>query len=275
MTTSTQPDSALLPHFRQGTGEPLLLLHGIGSQFGVWAPVIQALVGERDVIAPNLPGFGDAPPMRTPERPSVAGLADAVEAFMDGLELESAHAAGHSLGGWIALELARRGRARSVTALSPAGMWSRSERLRVRVSLRVSVATIKLTNRWLEQIMARDRGRNVMMGRMMFHPERLPPEIATLAARNLAFSPGMLPTLAITTGERFSTGLGIDVPVTVAWGTRDRLLYPAQADHLSSLLPGARLVSLNDCGHVPTFDDPDAVAEVLLSGSEGETIGNG
>ncbi len=243
------------------------MLHGIGSQFGVWAPVIQALMAKRDVIAPNLPGFGDAPMMHPPARPDVAGFTDSVEAFMDRLGLETAHLGGNSLGGWVALELARRGRARSVTALSPAGMWSPAGALYVRTSFRASVAMLKLIDRWLEQIMARGAGRAVLMGQVMAHPVRLAPEIATLAARNLAVSPGTLPALALTSHERFTSGAGIRVPVTVAWGTRDRVLLPRQARRVKALVPQARLISLSGCGHVPTFDDPEAVAKVLLDGS--------
>jgi pimeloyl-ACP methyl ester carboxylesterase len=266
---TTQPETQLLPHFRAGTGEPLVLLHGIGSQFGVWAPVIEALMAQRDVIAPNLPGFGEAPMMAAPARPDIAGFTDAVEAFMDRLEVENAHVAGNSLGGWIALELARRGRARSVTALSPAGMWSPAGALYVRASFHMSVVVLKLIDRWLEQIMARGAGRALLMGQVMAHPARLAPEIATLAARNLAASPGTLPALALTSRESFTSGAGIRVPVTVAWGARDLVLFPRQARRLLALVPQARLVPLPGCGHVPTFDDPQAVAQVLLAGSAG------
>ncbi len=264
---ASEQDAELLPHVRLGIGEPLLLLHGVGSQFGVWAPVIETLIAERDVIAPNLPGFGDAPMMRPPARPDIRGYTDAVEAFMDRLELKTAHLAGNSLGGWIALELARRGRARSVTALSPAGMWSPAGAFYVRGSTRASVATLKLIDRWLEQIMARGVGRAVLMGQVMAHPVRLAPEIATLAARNLAVSPGTLPAIALTSRESFTSGAGIQVPVTVAWGSRDLVLFPHQARRLTTLVPQARLIRLPGCGHVPTFDDPRAVAQVLLSGS--------
>ncbi len=264
---STTPETTLLPHFRAGTGEPLLLLHGIGSQFGVWAPVIEALMAQRDVIAPNLPGFGDAPMLSPPARPDIMGYTDAIEAFMDRLELPSAHVAGNSLGGWLALELARRKRAVSVTALSPAGMWSRAGALYVLASFSASVAVLKLIDRWLDQIMAHDAGRALLMGQVMAHPVRLAPEIATLAARNLAAAPGTLPALVATTREAFRSGAGIRVPVTVAWGSRDLVLRPHQARRLQALIPQARVIPLPGCGHVPTFDDPQAVARVLLDGS--------
>jgi len=267
--TSPTPEAPLLPHFRAGTGAPLLLLHGIGSQFGVWAPVIETLMAQRDVIAPNLPGFGDAPMLAPPARPDIVGYTDAIEAFMDRLDLPSAHVAGNSLGGWIALELARRRRALSVTALSPAGMWSRAGAYYVVASFGASVAILKLIDRWLEQIMAHGAGRALLMGQVMAHPARLAPEIATLAARNLAAAPGTLPALLATGREAFTSGAGIRVPVTVAWGSRDLVLPARQARRLQALVPQARLVPLPGCGHVPTFDDPQAVARVLLEGSAG------
>ena len=261
-----------LPHFRAGSGEPLVLLHDIGGQFGVWAPVIGALTAARDVVAPNLPGFADAPSLIAPARPDIAGLTDAIETFIDRLELGSPHLGGIGVGGWVALELARRGRASSVTAVSPAGAWSRAGALYVRASLGGAVAALKVLDRRLERLTASGLGRRILLGQAMAHPDRLAPEIATLAARNLAVSPGLLQTLALTSRERLLSGAGITVPVTIAWGSRDRLYFPGQARRVLAMIPQARLVTLEDCGHIPTFDDPDQVTKVLLAGSESTSV---
>ena len=114
-----------LHHVRQGRGEPLLLIHPLGSELVVWEPVLELLAAERDVIAVDMPGFGASPPLPKGQAYSPQGLAAALAGFLDALGIERAHLAGNSLGGWVALELAGLGRALSVTGLSPAGFWSR------------------------------------------------------------------------------------------------------------------------------------------------------
>jgi pimeloyl-ACP methyl ester carboxylesterase len=107
-----------LTRFREGVGDPLLLIHGLGLSWSSWNPVLPILTRAHDVLALDLPGFGTAPPLRD-QTPTVAALADAIEAELERSGLDRVHVAGNSLGGWIALELARRGRATSAVALSP------------------------------------------------------------------------------------------------------------------------------------------------------------
>ena len=111
-----------LDHHRGGAGEPLVLVHGIGHTWRGWRPMLPALERHFDVLAVDLPGFGHSPPLPAGQACTPEALADAVEAAMDAAGFETAHLAGNSLGGWIALILARRGRARTVTAISPAGL---------------------------------------------------------------------------------------------------------------------------------------------------------
>ena len=118
----TSADGAI--HYeRSGQGEPLLLLHGIGSGLRIWDPVLPMLTPHYDVIAVDLPGHGESPVLDDSTPPDAATFALALARFMDELGIATAHLAGNSLGGWTALELAKLGRARSVAALSPAGLW--------------------------------------------------------------------------------------------------------------------------------------------------------
>ena len=114
--------SPQLDHHRGGSGEPLVLIHGIGHTWRGWKPMLPALERRFDVLAVDLPGLGHSPALPAGTDSTPEALADAVERQMLGAGFDSAHLAGNSLGGWISLELARRGRARTVTAISPAGL---------------------------------------------------------------------------------------------------------------------------------------------------------
>src|SRR5918999_1003745 len=111
-----------LDHHRGGSGEPLVLVHGIGHTWRAWKPVLPLLEQRFDLLAVDLPGFGRSAPFPPGVDSTPEALADAVEDEMARAGFEDAHLAGNSLGGWISLELARRGRARTVTAISPSGL---------------------------------------------------------------------------------------------------------------------------------------------------------
>ncbi|HEY6665410.1 MAG TPA: alpha/beta fold hydrolase, partial [Propionibacteriaceae bacterium] len=112
-----------LAYDRIGSGEPLVLLHALGLSRRTWDPVIPALSEHFEVIAVDLPGFGDSEPMPPENEPTPAALAVAVVALLDDLGLSNPHLVGNSLGGWVTLELASMRPAASVTLLSPAGLW--------------------------------------------------------------------------------------------------------------------------------------------------------
>src|SRR5437868_417758 len=109
---------------RVGAGDPLVLLHGIGCSRSAWDPVLQALSERFDVLALDLPGFGDSPLLDPKVEPEPAALARSVAELLDELGIAAPHVAGNSLGGWVALELAGQRRVSSLALLSPAGMWS-------------------------------------------------------------------------------------------------------------------------------------------------------
>jgi pimeloyl-ACP methyl ester carboxylesterase len=257
-----------LAYERRGTGEPLVLIHGIGSQWQIWRPVLDRLAAHREVIALDLPGFGDSPPLPGEDVVPPERFAAAVADFLDEVGVRSAHAAGNSLGGGVALELGRLGRARSVTALSPIGFWTAREYGYSRASLRFSRATARLLEPALPVLLATSAGRTVLSGQMMARPWQVPADEAVKAGRNLAHSPGWEAALEGSGNWRFRDH-ELRCPVTVAWGERDRLLIPRQAERARRALPQARHVLLRGCGHVPTHDDPDQVAAVILEGSGG------
>jgi pimeloyl-ACP methyl ester carboxylesterase len=254
-----------LAHLRRGSGPPLVLIHGIGSQRQMWRPVLDRVSREREVVALDLPGFGESSVLDTP--PTVEALADSVAGFLEELGLGGAHAAGNSLGGAVALAMARAGSARSACVLSPAGFGNMREGTYARAVLLASRRTAERLDRYAELVAGGPVRRTLSFGHLVARPWRIPADEAAGAMRNLARSPGFDTTLDAVRDHHFG-GATPDCPVTVAWGEKDRLLiYSRQSARARRLLPGARHVTLEGCGHVPTWDDPEQVARVVLEAS--------
>ena len=258
-----------LSHIRTGSGDPLLLIHGLGSQYQVWQPVIDRLAAEREVVAIDLPGFGDSPPLPEGTPEDAAHLTDAVASFLDGIGWERPHVAGNSLGGWIALELAKRGRARSVAAIGPAGFGNSRERAFTTESLRLTHRVSHAIYGAAPRLLSTAVGRRLALTQVFARPERMTRDAAVQAVRNFADSPGVPGALDALRRGHFSGGDSIDVPVTMIWGEREMLLprRKRQAARSVRLVPDARLVWLRGCGHTPTWDDPPAVAQAILGAS--------
>jgi pimeloyl-ACP methyl ester carboxylesterase len=242
-------------------GEPLLLIHGLGASTGVWDPVVPLLAEQREVIVLDLPGFGREPSLPEGVEPSAANLAAALHERCLELGIERPHVAGNSLGGWVGLEMGRRGWAASVTALSPAGLWRRTSEAR-RSPLRVWGSRLWPLI-WVALALAPLRWR--ALETFVGHPERVP----TAAGRELVHgwlsADGYDGANRAMRSNRFDpTGYPEDVPVTIAWCELDRLLGPPKPERRPA---GARFLVLPDVGHTPMWDDPQLVARTLLDGS--------
>jgi pimeloyl-ACP methyl ester carboxylesterase len=250
----------------RGSGPPLVLLHGIGSRRGVWDPVAGALARERRVIAVDLPGFGESP--QEGFEPTPVGFTLRLEGWFAEQGLGRPHVAGNSMGGAIALELARRGAVASATAVSPAGFWTARELAYARRSLRASRAIVKRLRPAVPALSRSAAGRIAMFSQIYGRPWRVPPADAVATIDAFLDATAFEPALEAFGAYRFGAGAELrGVPVTIAWGTRDALLIPRQAMRARRLLPSARHVALQGCGHVPFHDDAQTVAAVLLDGS--------
>jgi pimeloyl-ACP methyl ester carboxylesterase len=254
-----------------GAGRPLVLLHGTGSRRGVWDPVIGAVSQERRTLALDLPGFGASPPEDF--EPSAAGYAARLAPWFAEQGLGRPHVAGNSMGGAIALELARAGVVASATAISPVGFGTAREVRYAQRSIRASRA-IAARIRPVAPALARSGvGRSVVLGQMHARPWRLSADETLASIDAFVDAPWVEPALEAFGRYRFHDGDELrGVPVTVAWGTRDALLIPRQAARARRMLPWARHVALRGCGHLPFHDDPDAVAAVLIAGSEDQSM---
>jgi pimeloyl-ACP methyl ester carboxylesterase len=255
-----------LAYERMGSGPPLVLLHGVGHRRQAWGAVLDRLTPHRDVIIADLPGHGESPPLEK-GKPAVEAMLGAVTALLDDLGLERPHVAGNSLGGRLALEAAVAGRAGSATGLSPAGFWRHErEATMARATFKVMEAAGGRLQRYGPTLSRHTAGRALLYGVTLSRPSRVPAEQAAGdMAAFLAAHDALEAILAQMTP--FIGQIPADVPVTIAWGTKDRLLRPPQVLVAKARLPQARIRPLPGCGHVPMTDDPALVADVLLQGS--------
>jgi pimeloyl-ACP methyl ester carboxylesterase len=273
-TDHTQPPApGRLAHDRAGTGEPLVLLHGQGFSRRSWDRVIPGLAAERDVIAVDLPGHGDSPRQPRGRGNTPHDLAIAVAELLDDLCIPTAHVAGNSSGGWVALELGRLHRARTVIALSPAGLWRRRAPRHIRLAMRQARLNARLTRRLAPHAPRSRLARGMAMIQASGHPFRLPYEPVRTAVHDMAAAPGFRETLRSLERRRFEDGAAITAPVTIAFGSRDRVLLPGVARRRDQLPGHTRWVTLAGCGHVPMLDDPAAVTDLLLAATDPRTAG--
>jgi len=260
-----------LNHGREGAGAPLVLIHGVGHHWQGWRPVIDRLSADFDVIACDSPGFGRSAPLPAGIAPTIPAYTDAFERFFASLGLvdsSAPHVAGNSMGGAIALELVRRGAVASATAISPAGFWTPAERRYCQLSLSVLAGTPRSLRPAVLALAHTRFGRATLFGQIFAWPARMPAAEAVSVLEDAWAAPAFAGALAAFDDYRF-TGFApvAGVPVTVAWGDRDRLLlYGRQAPRALAQLPWARHVTLG-AGHTPFFDDPAAVAQVIRSGT--------
>lgn len=247
---------------RRGSGSPLVLIHGIGHRWQAWEPVLDELAEHHEVLAIDLPGFGKSPVPDGGMPPDMAATVASVAEFFSEIGLDRPHVAGNSLGGAIALELAATGLVSSATALSPAGFYTEEERRRalrmlntMRLNTFIPGPVMKIGLR-LAAIKA------ISFGPLVVNPSRLSAQRAYEDALAMRRGKGFRHVAKSALDYRFAGEPS--VPVTVGWGSKDRILRPNQADRAREKLPQARHVTLPGCGHVPMSDEPQLVASLIL-----------
>lgn len=258
-----------LAYDRCGAGPPLVLLHGAGHRRQAWHPVRERLARHREVISLDFPGFGESPPLPDNLRYELDTAVLVLKEFFAQLGLDRPHVAGNSMGGLISLVLAQQGMVSSATALSPAGLWSPTGR-RISLSMVRSVRCIAqyMPPKLAELLSRTAAGRTLLCGILFGRPDRLEPRVLLDDMQAMIDAVGFRPSLAAGDKIVFA-GQVLDVPVTIAWGSKDMLFRRPRAEAIIRLIPHARLLRLPGCGHVPMNDDPELVAHVLLTGSDG------
>lgn len=246
--------------------EPLVLLHGLGGTWRVWLPVLGQLEAHHRVFAPTLPGHAGAGALPAGSAISLEAMVDELERQLDERGIDRAHIAGNSLGGWLALELARRGRALSVVGFAPGGAWSSAVRMAallgaMRLGFRL---TARLSGR-AAGIAARPRARRLFLVSQVAHPERFDPAELRRSLASADAQPIVDPLLAVLMQAPLAHLADPGCHVRVAWGEQDRVIpFAAYGAPLLERVPGAELVMLPGVGHVPMSDDPELVARTIL-----------
>jgi len=260
-------DGRFTPAHRGGAGPPLVLLHGFTDTWRTWELVLPRLERRHDVLAPTLPGHAGGPPLDG--EPTQDGILDAVERAMDEAGFDTAHIAGNSLGGYAALRLAARGRARSVVALAPAGGWADGDDS-YRETLEYFRSMTELTRAaapHADSIASTPEGRRRATSYIVSDPAPLPPGLVAHLIRGAAGCDGAVPMieLALREGYPLDPHDAVTCPVRIVWGTADRLLeWPRTAARYREAFPHADWVELDGVGHCPQLDAPLETAELIL-----------
>lgn len=254
-----------LNQVRTGQGSPLLLVHGLGAGSHTWAPILDKLAAHREVIAIDMPGFGETPPLTG--EVSIATLADSVADFIREQGLDGISTVGHSVGARIVLELARRGVGGDTVAMDPGGFWTDRELTVFGATLKPSVALVKALRGALPTLLGNPAGRSLLLAQLSAHPWALSRETVLPDVRGLADSPSVGATLnALLHGPKQQGAAAGTVPgrVTIGWGRRDLVTLPKQATRATEIFPDATLHWFDRCGHFPQWDAPREAVRLIL-----------
>jgi pimeloyl-ACP methyl ester carboxylesterase len=242
---------------RAGAGEPLLLVHGIGTTHADFAALRPGLDARFDVLAPDLPGHADSPPLST--RPTIGAIADAIEADLDTLGLGRVHVLGNSVGARIALELAIRGRALSVVAIAPSGLGLPPERIYQGVVMSTARMLMRTIRPVIDTAARFPVGRALLLTNLRAAPWLSSEPEARALREGFADSPDFWQQLWWAVLMDVPLGLEkIECPVILAQGTSD-MMSTAQTLRYLTMVPGSRVQPLFGGGHAPHSDAPVAI----------------
>lgn len=251
---------------RSGAGRPLLLVHGLGSSLHNWDPVLPALSARREVVAVDLPGFGQTPPLAGAVTTDT--LTDAVESYLISEGLEDVDVVGSSMGARMVLEMARRGHAGAMVALDPGGFWTDRQAKVFHATVRASVALVRRAQPALPALTANPAGRTALLAQFSARPWALPPELVLTELRGFDASPSLdeaLDSLVHGPRQQGAPAGSVKGRLTIGWGRQDKVTLPSQAAHATQMFPDATLHWFERCGHFPHWDQPRQAAELILA----------
>lgn len=254
--------------YEGGAGSALLLLHGLGGTWHIWKPVLE--MHDR-VIALTLPGHFRGPALASGVEPSVEATADSLLADLHRRGIERAHVAGNSLGGWLSVELARRGFAPSVTAFSPAGSWRTAKDYEaVSKPFRIVYFLLPLLMVLVWMFLRMAAVRRFLNKQAMEYGDRVPRADVYASMRSMRsmrkthILPGLLTSMGVI-GAIKPWRVEPSIPVLIAWCEQDKVTpFEAYGTAMVGAIEGARTVIVKGVGHVPMYDDPEQVAALIL-----------
>jgi len=262
-------------HVRRGSGPPLLLVHGLGGSWRSWDTIADALAAEREVIAVDLPGFGQTPPLAG--EVSIRTLAGALVEFLDQQQLTGVDVVGSSMGARLVLELARRGAVGATVSLDPGGFWTPQERRIFGVSVALSVRLVRLLQPVMPLLTGSAIGRTLLFAQFSARPWSLPADPTLTEMRSFSASPSFdaaLDSLVHGPSQQGAPAGSLNGPITIGWGRRDWVCLPRQAERAIRLFPDARLHWFDACGHFPHWDSPVETTRLILDSTGGAPTSN-
>ena len=231
--------------------------------------MIDELAEHREVIAVDLPGFGETPSLTG--EVSIATLTDSVADFIREQGLDGVATVGQSMGGRMVLELARRGVGGDTVALDPGGFWSDRELTVFGATLRPSITLVRALRGRLPSILGSPVGRTLLLAQLSARPWALSPETVLPDVCGLADAPGTGAAMdALTKGPKQQGAPTGTAPgrVTIGWGRRDLVTLPSQSARATELFPDAVLHWFERCGHFPQWDAPQEAIRLILDSTD-------
>lgn len=263
------------PFYCGGAGEPMVLLHGFTDTWRTWTRVLPGLEARHAVFAPTLPGHAGGESFALGVSMTLPALVDKLERQLDEHGIERAHLVGSSLGGWVSLELAARGRALSVVGVCPAGGWEDTapEVRSMSRYFRRNEIMLRRGRPLLRTVAARPRARRMALREVLADPSSVTAAEALQIFEGAAECAVVREGLELTAKGQLFGELGeIDVRVRIAYGTRDRIVrWPNCYVRMRRILPQAEFVALDGLGHLPMWEAPDLLTELILEVSDPAT----
>lgn len=239
-----------------GTGRPLLLVHGVGSNGHTWSDLTPALAEDRRVVVIDLPGHGATAPEG--DSGTFDGLVRSLEDFLAAEKLDGVDMVGSSLGGRLVLEMARRGKAGAVVALDPGGFWMGWERTYLQSTLLMSVFMLRGVGSLRASLARNPVTRSLLLAQLSAHPWKLDGETIRAELDSYASTSTFTELVNDLAAAPMQEGPAAPQsgPIAIGWGRHDRLCWPIQAERARLAFPGAQLHWFEHSGHFPHWEEP-------------------